>query len=50
MISGESFITKPNKTTYMIRDIIKKNTKKILNYLLLVVHLMQDLLEKFLLV
>ena len=28
MISGESFITKPNKTTYMIRDIIKKNTKK----------------------
>ena len=28
MISGESFITRPNKTTYMIRDIIKKNTKK----------------------
>ena len=28
MISGESLITKPNKTTYMIRDIIKKNTKK----------------------
>ena len=28
MISGESFITKPDKTTYMIRDIIKKNTKK----------------------
>ena len=28
MISGESFITKPNKTTNMIRDIIKKNTKR----------------------
>ncbi len=27
MISGEPFITKPDKTTYMIRDIIKKNTK-----------------------
>tara|TARA_B100002051_G_scaffold9096_1_gene7697 strand:- start:100 stop:1257 length:1158 start_codon:yes stop_codon:yes gene_type:complete len=27
MISGESFITKPNKTTYMIKNIIKKNTK-----------------------
>ncbi len=25
-ISGESFITKPNKVTYMIRNIIKKNT------------------------
>ena len=27
MVSGESFITKPNKTTYMIKHIIKKNTK-----------------------
>ena len=27
MVSGESFITKPNKITYMIRNIIKKNTK-----------------------
>ena len=27
MISGESFLTKPNNVTYMIRDIIKKNTK-----------------------
>ena len=27
MISGESFITKPNKVTHMIKNIIKKNTK-----------------------
>ena len=27
MVSGESFITKPNKITYMIKDIIMKNTK-----------------------
>ena len=27
MVSGESFITKPNKITYMIKNIIKKNTK-----------------------
>ena len=27
MVSGESFITKPNKITYMITKIIKKNTK-----------------------
>ena len=27
MVSGESFITKPNKTTYMIKNIIEKNTK-----------------------
>ena len=27
MVSGESFLTKPNDITYMIRDIIKKNTK-----------------------
>ena len=27
MISGESFITKPDKITYMVRDIVKKNTK-----------------------
>ncbi len=27
MVSGEPFFTKPNKITYMIRDIIKKNTK-----------------------
>ena len=26
-ISGEAFLTKPNKTTYMIQDIIKKITK-----------------------
>ena len=26
-VSGEAFLTKPNKTTYMIRDIIKKITK-----------------------
>ena len=25
--SGESFLTKPNKTTYMVQDIIKKITK-----------------------
>ena len=27
MVSGESFITKPNKVTYMIKNIIKKNTR-----------------------
>ncbi len=27
IVSGEAFLTKPNKTTYMIRDIIKKITK-----------------------
>ena len=27
MISGESFLSKPNQTTYMIKNIIKKNTK-----------------------
>ena len=27
MVSGESFITKPNKITFMIKNIIKKNTK-----------------------
>ena len=27
MVSGESFLTKINNVTYMIRDIIKKNTK-----------------------
>ena len=27
MISGEAFLTKPNQTTYMIQDIIKKMTK-----------------------
>ncbi len=27
MVSGESFLTKANQVTYMIRDIIKKNTK-----------------------
>jgi len=27
MVSGEAFLTKPNKTTYMIQNIIKKNTK-----------------------
>ena len=27
MISGESFITKPNKITFMIKNIIKKNTR-----------------------
>ena len=26
MVSGESFITKPNKITYMIRNIVKKYT------------------------
>ena len=26
-VSGEAFLTKPNKTTYMIQNIIKKNTK-----------------------
>ena len=26
-ISGEAFLTKPNKTTYMIQDVIKKITK-----------------------
>ena len=26
-VSGESFLTKPNKTTYMIQDVIKKITK-----------------------
>ena len=26
-VSGESFLTKPSKTTYMIRNIVKKNTK-----------------------
>ena len=26
-VSGEAFLTKPNKTTYMIQDIIKKVTK-----------------------
>ena len=27
MVSGEAFLTKPNQTTYMIQDIIKKMTK-----------------------
>ena len=27
MVSGEPFLTKPNKTTYMIQNIIKKVTK-----------------------
>ena len=27
LVSGESFITKPNKITHMIKNIIKKNTK-----------------------
>ena len=27
MVSGEAFLTKPNKTTYMIQNIIKKITK-----------------------
>tara|TARA_Y100001936_G_C16072139_1_gene671440 strand:- start:1567 stop:2724 length:1158 start_codon:yes stop_codon:yes gene_type:complete len=27
MVSGESFLSEPNKITYMIRNIIKKNTK-----------------------
>ena len=27
MVSGEAFLTKPNKTTYMIQNIIKKTTK-----------------------
>ena len=27
MVSGEAFLTKPNKTTYMIQEIIKKETK-----------------------
>ena len=27
MVSGEAFITKPNKTTFMIQKIIKKITK-----------------------
>ena len=27
MVSGESFLSKPNHTTYMIKNIIKKNTK-----------------------
>ena len=26
-VSGEAFLTKPNKTTYMIQDVIKKITK-----------------------
>ena len=27
VVSGESFITKPNKITYMIKDIVKRHTK-----------------------
>ena len=27
IVSGESFITKPNKITYMIKDIVKRHTK-----------------------
>ena len=27
MVSGESFLTKPNHVTYMIRKVIKKNTR-----------------------
>ena len=27
MVSGEAFLTKPNQTTYMIQNIIKKVTK-----------------------
>ena len=26
-VSGESFLTKPNKTVYMIKNVIKKSTK-----------------------
>ena len=27
MVSGEAFLTKPNKTTFMIQDIVKEITK-----------------------
>ena len=45
-VSGEAFLTKPNNTTYMIQDIIKKLQKLNLNFQQLVELLMQDLLEK----
>ncbi len=44
-VSGEAFLTKPNNTTFMIRDIIKKLQKLNLNSQQLEVLLMQDLLE-----
>jgi hypothetical protein len=47
-VSGEAFLTKPNKTTYMIQDVIKKLQKLNLNCLQQVELLMQDLLEKLL--
>ena len=45
-VSGEAFLTKPNSTTFMIRDIIKKLQKLILNFQQLVVLLMHVLSEK----
>jgi succinyl-diaminopimelate desuccinylase len=45
-VSGEAFLTKPNNTTFMIRDIIKKLQKLNLSYPQQVVLLMLDLLEK----
>ena len=42
----KAFLTKPNNTTFMIQDIIKKITKINQFYPLAEVLLMQDLLEK----
>ena len=42
-VSGEAFLTKPNQTTYMVQDTIKKLLKLNLNYQLLGEHLMLDL-------
>jgi succinyl-diaminopimelate desuccinylase len=45
-VSGEAFLTKPNDTTYMIQDEIKKITRLNLSYLQQVGLLMRDSLEK----
>ena len=45
-VSGEAFLSKPNNTTFMIRDIIKKITKIKPKLQQLVELLMRDLLEK----
>ena len=44
-VSGEAFLTKPDKTTYMIQNILKKLPKLNQNYLLLVEHQIYDLLK-----
>ena len=48
MANGDAFLTKPGKTIFMAKKIIKKLQKLILNFLQLEELQMQDLLKKFL--